>query len=345
MTRASVTLLLCGSIVGCGQDIEYPPPETPIEILRDEEVLSTDVITTTAYWIEADPSTGRLVTLDYHADSPVVVFDTSGTVMARLGRRGEGPGELKDTRSLTVSDGIGYVWDLSQGRYGRFDVASPTKLETVSLGTELPVVLEVEPLSSGTLLLTGNMGTSLAVSLQAGTETLEFIGHAPATVLRLAGDDESLQMYLSKSSSAVNETADMVALGYYHTGEIVFARLSTGETVVETRPGNWADVSFSRKYERRGLRKTTDKSFLGYRTVKATEDGVWAFCICNTRDLSNKSFPYARRDVHYYSWSGELVRIYRLSRSVEDIAVLGQYLYATVNDPVPAVVRWKLPAS
>ena len=345
MIRVSVTLFLCGLSLGCGQRIEYPLPETPIELLEDEEVLSRDVITTTAHWIDADPESERLVTLDYHADSPVVVFDTTGTVVARLGSRGEGPGEVRDTRTLTVSGGIGYVWDQKQNRYGRFSMEAPAEFSTVTIAEEIPLIWEVEPLSSGDLLVTGNMGSSLALKLSTDPDSVEPWGLAPTVLRRVAGEDELMQNFYSKTSVAVNEKADAIALGYYYTGEMVFARLSTGETFAESVPGRWPDVRLSRKYQRRGLLETPNESFIGYRSVKGTPDGVWAFCICNTRDLGNKSFPFARRDVHYYSWSGELVRIYRLSRSVEDIAVLGGYIYATVNDPVPAVVRWKLPAS
>lgn len=343
MIRVGVTLLSCGLILGCGQPIEYPLSSTPIELLQGEEVVSTEIITTGGYWIEADPQTGRLVTLDYLADAPVVVFDTTGRVLARLGARGEGPGEVKDTRSLNVFQGTGYVWDRSQNRYGWFDMESPIELTTATLETELPLIWEVQPLSSGGLFVTGSMGTNLAVKVESG-EAAPW-GGSPAVLQRVAGEDERLQRFFSKAAAAVNEAADVVALGYYHTAEMVFARLSTGEIISETLPGNWADPRLSRKYQRRGIMEMTEDSFLGYRTVKATPEAAWALCVCNTANRANKSFPYTRRDVHYYSWSGELVRIYRLSRSVEDIAVLGGYLYATVNEPLPAVVRWKLPAS
>ena len=54
--------------------------------------------------------------------------------------------------------------------------------------------------------------------------------------------------------------------------------------------------------------------------------------------------PYGKRDVHMFNWNGELIRIYRLTRGVTDIAVLGDWVYGLVNDPLPAVLRWPLPS-
>jgi hypothetical protein len=70
---------------------------------------------------------------------------------------------------------------------------------------------------------------------------------------------------------------------------------------------------------------------------------VWGLCVCNTNTKAYKVHPYGTRDIHVFTWEGELVRIYRLTRGVEDITVLGDWVYGLVNEPVPAVLRWPLP--
>lgn len=319
--------------------IEYPAPGVPIVQLSGEETLSTTAPVTFAMRIAADPITGRLVMLDFYADEPVVVMESDGSVVARLGGRGEGPGEFEDTRSVTVSGGRAYIWDGTLDRVSSFDVAVPDELTTVSAMTDVPLANDIAPLSTGDFLLVGHMTLDLGARIDADLSHVQPWGSAPASMIEAAGKDEKRRRMFDRTSFAVNEARDVAAIGYTYLGDMVFARISSGETLSVAKAGTWPLP----RPESRKSWAISDDSFVGYESVKGTPEAAWGLCVCNTNTGAYKVHPYGKRDVHMFNWSGELLRIYRLTRGVADIAVLGDWVYGLVNDPVPAVLRWPLP--
>ena len=69
-------------------------------------------------WVD---SSGRMYLVTLGADH-VLVFDSDGTFLRRVGRRGEGPGELLDIRAFAVvDDGVFAVLDSGRGVILTFD--------------------------------------------------------------------------------------------------------------------------------------------------------------------------------------------------------------------------------
>lgn len=340
LSAAPVFLLAC--VAGCEsriEQIEYPAPGVAIVQLEGEETLSTTAPVTFAMRIAADPVSDRLVMLDFYAEQPVVVLESDGSVVARLGARGEGPGEFEDTRSVTVDRGRAFIWDGALHRVSHFDVADPVELTTVSPMTDMPLANDIVPLSSGDFLLVGHMGLDLGARTDSQLTRVRPWGSAPPSMAAAAGRDERRQRVFDRASFAVNEARDVAAVGYTYLGDMVFAQISSGETLHVQKAGSWPLP----RLQSRDSWAVSDDSFDGYESVKGTLEAVWGLCICNTLTGAYTVHPYGKRDVHMFTWEGELVRIYRLTRGVTDIAVLGDWVYGLVNDPVPALLRWPLP--
>jgi hypothetical protein len=343
--------------MSCGDDetpargeIVYPPPNVELVELGPAHVLSEEAPSTLAFAIDADERTGRLVVLDFQADQPVVIMSASGEIVARVGARGEGPHEFKDVGSLSTSNGIATVWDRALGRVGDVSIADPGKVTT----SRLPVpegkrVYEVARFRSGDYLLVGQMGEDLAAVARrplladdggsAADYTLELLG---TKAVGVPGENDRMKVHFSEASATLNEERDVLALGYQDTGEMVFARPSNGTVIQTTRPGSWPDPTLAEVPGSR-VQATSRKSFVGYRAVRQSRDGVWGFFAGNTWDKSHG--PIASRDVHAYDWTGTLHAILRLPQRVDDIAVLGDTLYAATNEVVPAIVTWEIPPS
>ena len=319
--------------------IEYPAPGVPIVQLAGEETLSTTAPVTFAMRIAADPASGRLVMLDFYADEPVVVMEGDGSVVTRLGGRGKGPGEFEDTRSVTINRGRAYIWDGTLQRVSHFDVAAPETPTTIPPMTDMPVANGVVPLSSGDFLLAGHTMTDLGALADAQLTRVLPWGSVPPIMRAAAGRDERRKRLFDRSSFAINEALDVAAVGYTWLGDMVFARISSGETFRVQKVGSWPLP----RLEPENPFAVSDDTFAGYESVKGTPEAVWGLCVCNTRTGAYTVHPYGKRDIHMFTWEGELVRIYRLTRGVADIAVLGDWVYGLVNNPFPAVVRWPLP--
>jgi len=358
--RNAVLILVAAAFIGgCGEQdsaagigssrrIVYPPPGISLIELDSAHVVSRDAPSTLAFAIDADAATGRLVVLDYHAEQPVVVMEATGDVVARVGARGQGPHEFQDVGFLSVSDGIASVWDRALGRVGEVSIEEPTEVSTQRLPIpEGKRVLEIARLTSGQYIVAGVMGDVLAAKVRPplfsdsapNPAAVEFLGQG---AVQLPGTTDAMRAYLSEASIAVNEDRDIIALGYQDTGEMVFARLSTGEVMKVTRPGRWPEPTLA-PVERSGVVAQAPSNFVGYRSVRQSADGVWGLFVGNTWD---KSFgPVDNRDVHAYDWSGQLQAILRLPIEVDDVAVLGNNLYGATNELVPAIVSWEVPES
>ncbi len=336
---AACLLLLVG-LLACRDDelgaIEYPPKDVPLEWLDERELVSLDGPSTFAYELAADPITNRLVLLDFYADQPIVILETNGEIVARIGGRGEGPGEFEDVRTVTMHDGQAYVWDGSLKRLSSVSMDDPTTVHTLfSVTQEGRFVGEVVPLSGGGYLAIGKMGDALAVRFQDPTQAGVPIGSAPRN---LADRREFIRVFNSMAYATVDEERDLLIVAYFTLGEIVFARLSTGETIRTTKPGSWPRPMV---VPESGTWRESPDNFVGYRDVMKSAEGVWGFFSGNTWNKSHG--PYGSRDVHVYGWDGELKQILRLSERIDGLAVLNGYLYGSVNDPIPAVVRWRIP--
>ena len=127
----AVAVVLSGGIaVACGMDrnaeseadealTEAPPTWMTEDEYRfgdsaEEELFFTSPV------VRADPARGRIFAVD-RPNHQVSVLALDGTLLFRVGRKGEGPGEFINMRSLRIEpDGAFAVQEFGRGRYARF---------------------------------------------------------------------------------------------------------------------------------------------------------------------------------------------------------------------------------
>lgn len=81
----------------------------------------------------------------------------------------------------------------------------------------------------------------------------------------------------------------------------------------------------------------------GYVAVAATDDRIYALFSGRITAAFGREAPYGEY-VHVYDWNGEMQGVLKLDRASVGIAVdpEGEALYATTEDPRPAVRAYSL---
>ncbi len=120
----AVVMLTVG--VGCREDGGAGVGEAPPTWMTEDEYRFGDSpegdIFFTAPEVRADPARDRIFALD-RPNHQVGVFTPDGTLLFRVGRKGEGPGEFTNLGSLHIEpDGTFAVQEARRGRHARFTV-------------------------------------------------------------------------------------------------------------------------------------------------------------------------------------------------------------------------------
>jgi hypothetical protein len=89
----------------------------------------------------------------------LLFFDTSGTLVRTVGRRGDGPGEFQVPQFLGRTEDTVWVYDFSHSRVTRFDDAGEL-LGIVNLTPPLPSALAIGDLRDGSLVLMGQWASN-----------------------------------------------------------------------------------------------------------------------------------------------------------------------------------------
>ena len=134
--RTTYPALFAALLVGVpasSTSAQEPPEPTVLELSACEERCGLTLVPVVEFGEDAGPgmiegevggwvdSSGRMYLVALGADH-VLVFDSDGTFLRRVGRRGEGPGELLDIRAFAVvDDGVFAVLDSGRGVILTFD--------------------------------------------------------------------------------------------------------------------------------------------------------------------------------------------------------------------------------
>lgn len=100
--------------------VESVPEWRLVETLR---IGAGDEGPTSFSWIKgmAEGADGRIYVYE-HSTQDIRVFDSTGTYLKTIGRRGAGPGELGNAEGIVfAADGTLWVRDAANGRFSRFD--------------------------------------------------------------------------------------------------------------------------------------------------------------------------------------------------------------------------------
>lgn len=285
---------------------------------------------------------GSLLVTDRLMSPHLAVVDLrSGSVVRRFGRDGRGPREFRDPAWMLPVDGAGaqaWVYDFQNRRFVRVSLDAPRGsevLEEVRLDAgyslESPVWTERGIISNGlfpdfTLLLVDSTARPLARMSTRPPFDARRISHPTG------------RRFLNRNFMAVDPARRRLALAYQYESRLDFL---TAEGI------RYGTVTPPRRTQAR-WRIAGDRFFwdedneTAYVAAAASDRYVYAL-FCGCRD-SEKRLP---RQVHVFTWSGDLVAELALDREVLELTVApdDSHLYGAIMEPVPVVGEWDLPAA
>lgn len=293
----------------------------------------------------------KLVVLDVYGDSAIhVIRRSDGEPLHRFGRRGQGPGEFDGARSadpVPGRDDAFWVFDAALMRLTLVELTSNNGVATVNRDvfvnldantTLLDPVLVDDGFVSAGFFSDGRLGR-----FDAKGKLIETVGEVPETTV---GDFPAVvrqQAYQPKLRP--NPSRTMLVLATRHSDQLELYRIDGTPIRRVYGPFRFEPTSFDmgQRGEWIGMVPGTDLRF-GYVGVAATDDRIYALFSGRTNGAFEREAPYGEY-VHVYDWDGEFHGVLKLDRASLSIAVDpdGEELYATTEDPQPAVRVYSLP--
>lgn len=348
VSRARSRLLPAAVVLGVAASVlaartEWPIRRTPVVPVRDGEaqpVLTGTVLAAssalalpTRIAVVGD----YLVVLDAASDSALHVLDRrSGRLVRSLGRRGEGPGEFKGAWSLAPDPRTGdavWVYDLPLRRLTRVALppapegrASARRLVHLAGGAVLTGPRWIGPDS----ILSPGFLSDIRVALfdSTGRQT-GGLGHAPFSA------DARQPMQAAQALLAAHPERHRYAIANRYVSRIELLDVERGSS--RTVPG-----PVPVNTEATGV----DLERFAYVDAAGTATGVVALFSGRNREEYAGSAGFGDQ-LHLFDWEGRFLGAYRLDADVLAISVDESegYVYALRHDPVPAVLRYRLPAA
>lgn len=345
--RAGLALVALTAVLGvggCGNAASPPPP------LRGR-LLSDTVSLALPTGLTLTPD-GRVVVVDARAPEAVRVFDTAGTLVARLGREGAGPGEFVSAVSVFGRPGHpGELWvydarlqRVVQLRGGAQDggtraadafgsvirlqpgliVESPRWVDDSTLVALNPMI----PSREGRFVRFGADGVRRATMGQPPPG-----GWGSAFVRQQAWGGDM----------AVHPSRPLFVLASRYAGRLeAFDRDGALQVKFQVPQEFEPDISPADD----GLNMVRGDDFrFGYLDVAATAGHVYGLYSGRLQRDASAAADVADQ-VHVFDWQGALQRVIRLDTPIEHLTVdaAGQTLYGTRIDPHPQVVAFSLSA-
>jgi len=149
-------------------------------------------------------------------------------------------------------------------------------------------------------------------------------------------------------TGALHPDGSRVALAYSHSGELVIARTSDGETLSLSRHGDWDEATNEVESRTSSTGMKVEYSYLtspiGYMGICATETAIYALWVGvpMSRESSTMMAGIDPREIHVYDWDGQLKAILRTDHPVLQPYVAGDRLYTIWPEPIPEVRVWDL---
>ena len=146
---------------------------------------------------------------------------------------------------------------------------------------------------------------------------------------------------------ALHPDGSRIVLAFSHTGELVIARTSDGETLSLSRQGDWEvtiETGSRVTSSGMGVEFSYLNSPIGYMGVCATENAIYALWVGvpMSREDSTTVLGIDPREIHVYGWDGGLRTILRTDFPILQPHVAGDRLYTTWPEPIPEVRVWDL---
>lgn len=345
---ALAALTVVAGVGGCG-NAASPPAAIAGRLLTDTVSLALP----TALALTPD---GLVVAVDARAPEAVRVFDPAGTLVARLGREGSGPGEFVSAVSVFGRPGHpGELWvfDTRLERVVQLRAETlrgrPTAVEAFASEVKLQPGLVVEAprwLDDSTLVALNPMlaaGEGRFIRFGANGVRRGTMGEPPPES-RESWGSAFVRQQAWGGEMAVHPSRPLFVLASRYAGRLeAFDR--DGAVRVRFRVPQAFDPDFAPAQDGINMERGRDFRF-GYLDVAATERYVYA--LFSGRLQRDRSVPPDEADqVHVFDWQGRLERVIRLDTPIGHLAVdpAGATLYGTRLDPHPQVVAFSLPAS
>ena len=318
--------------------------EVPAESLTHGVALGD-----TSTWSFPGPSriVGRwLVVADQRVAPHFTVADLArDSIVAQFGDHGHGPGEFMSiTWILPDPSDAASVWAFDQmnRRFSRIRIAPP---RTGSVEEEFVYQPQENVFFSAfegdTIIGTGALlDATLVVTDRTGHLLRRIAVEPPFTKVTLAS---SLARRMANSPvMAVRPVVGGIALGYYRASRLDFFDGSGAyrRTLLD-------DVVLTRKYDvvPTGQIRWSPESEMAYLSLYGTELHVYAlFCGCAREAYMEGAPP---RAVRVLDWAGRPVMRLAVDRGLSSLAVSedDRTLVGITRNPMPGVIRWRLPAA
>jgi hypothetical protein len=289
-----------------------------------------------------EPVEDQLLVADRMMSQHVALVDLgTGTVRARAGGHGEGPGEFRDPAAFILESASplrAWLYDFQNRRMSLVAAGAAGGL-AVRDSRPLNVGESLEtPVRLGTRLLANGLfpDYTLLVMDSAGQPRERIVADPPfpaAIIPHVAG-----RRMLNRSYLGAAPSGERFALAYQWASRVdVFAADGSRMGSIQgPRPT-------SARYEVRDGRFFWDpQGEMAYTAVRATDRYIYAlFCGCREADDRDQR----SQRVHVFRWNGDFVDEIQLDRRVTAFAVPNDdsVLYAAVTEPHPAVGEWRLP--
>ena len=278
-----------------------------------------------------------LVVIDAASDSALHVLDRhTGRLVRSVGRRGKGPGEFQGAWSLSKdlrSDRAVWVYDLPLRRLTRVPLSAQEDVRasgrTLLRLTDGAVLTGPQWIAPDTILTLGFL-------LDARVALFDSLGHRTGGLGRPPFAPEAGQpMQAAQALLAAHPDHRRYAITNRYVSRIELLDLASGTmqavagpVAVNTGPA------------------TVDLDRFAYVDAAATATQVVALFSGRSRAEYEADAGFGDQ-LHLFDWTGRLTGAYRLDADVLAIAVdeAGGFVYALRHDPVPAVVRYRLPTA
>ena len=278
-----------------------------------------------------------LVVIDAASDSVLHVLGRrSGRLVRSLGRRGEGPGEFKGAWSLAPdprsSDAV-WVYDLPLRRLTR--VALPAVAEGRASARRLvrlaggAVLTGPQWMAPDSILSPGFLPDARVALFDSTGRHTGGLGQPPFA----AEADQPMQA--AQALLAAHPGQHRYAIANRYVSRIELLDVDRGSSLAVPGP---VPVNAERT--------TVDLERFAYVDAAGTATEVVTLFSGRSREEYAGSAGFGDQ-LHLFDWEGRFLGAYRLDADVLAIAVDESegYVYALRHDPVPAVLRYRLPAT
>ena len=353
----SRTLILALLVAGCSETHETSRTSTSDQ---GGSRVSTDTIRLRAVGLVEDDrlatpvrllSIGRhLVILDPSGDQLIkIVEGDNGKLIARFGRRGDGPGEFRSPWSLIEGNertSTFWVFDFASRRLTEYQIP-PLPLSTDSLPPQRIITLrspaslsDVIWFGDTSILALGFFDHGRIGKFDSTGRFLDVVGPSPE-----AGSGIPVVVAQQAYQGVLNRKPDGTAIVVLtrHAGRVEFYSASDGKMITVSKPVDFSP-QFSVANGARGPALATGQELrFGYISVATTHNAVVGLFSGHTRAEQPGQANFGSI-LHVLDWSGQLRAIATLQHPAIAIAIdsTGHILYAAEHSPKPAIRAYSI---